>query len=460
MDKVHTLPEGIADISEGATIAVSGFGVAHNFPSTLIGALRERGTRNLTVVSNSLGIGEHAPEVLVANRQVSRLIVSFSARPGVDSMAEQLIREGLIDLELVPQGILVERMRAAAAGLPAFYSPTTVGTPLAYGKELREFDGRPYVLERALPVDFAFLRALRADRVGNVEFRGSSQNFNPSFGKGARVAIVEADEIVEEGEIPPDRVGLPGVFVTRVVQSTVSHEVAPSAARRRPADSAREYDGKRALTRTEIAERASRLLPDGSYVNLGTGLPNLVANYLLERDVRLHSENGVLSYGPRVADGDVDPDLYDAGGGFVTPRRGMSFFDSVTSFEIARSGRLTAVVLGGYQVDGGGNLANWSTPDQVGGGIGGAMDLIAGGSTLIIVMEHLDSQGRPKLVDECTYPLTGQGCVDVVVTDVGLFRFRDGHACLEEVAPGFTADEVLAMTGFRASKADPVREMR
>ena len=460
MDKVHTLPEGIADISEGATIAVSGFGVAHNFPSTLIGALRERGTRNLTVVSNSLGIGEHAPEVLVANRQVSRLIVSFSARPGVDSMAEQLIREGLIDLELVPQGILVERMRAAAAGLPAFYSPTTVGTPLAYGKELREFDGRPYVLERALPVDFAFLRALRADRVGNVEFRGSSQNFNPSFGKGARVAIVEADEIVEEGEIPPDRVGLPGVFVTRVVQSTVSHEVAPSAARRRPADSAREYDGKRALTRTEIAERASRLLPDGSYVNLGTGLPNLVANYLLERDVRLHSENGVLSYGPRVADGDVDPDLYDAGGGFVIPRRGMSFFDSVTSFEIARSGRLTAVVLGGYQVDGGGNLANWSTPDQVGGGIGGAMDLIAGGSTLIIVMEHLDSQGRPKLVDECTYPLTGQGCVDVVVTDVGLFRFRDGHACLEEVAPGFTADEVLAMTGFRASKADPVREMR
>jgi 3-oxoacid CoA-transferase len=146
LDKVHTVPEGIADIPEGATIAVSGFGVAHNFPSTLIDALKARGTGNLTLVSNSLGIGEHAPEGLVANRQVSRLIVSFSARPGVDSVAEQLISEGLIELELVPQGILVERIRAAAAGLPAFYSPTGVGTPLAEGREHRWFDGREYVL--------------------------------------------------------------------------------------------------------------------------------------------------------------------------------------------------------------------------------------------------------------------------------------------------------------------------
>jgi 3-oxoacid CoA-transferase len=450
MDKVVASPEeAIRDLADGSSIAIAGFGLAHRFPSSLLAAVRDKGTKDLCLVCNSLGAADELrAQMLVDNGQVSRLIVSFSARPGMRSKAEELIAAGEISMELVPQGTLVERMRAGGAGLAAIYTPTGVGTPIADGKELRYFDGKAYVLERALRVDYAFLRAFRADRIGNLQFRGGSQNFNPSFAKAARVAIAEAEEIVEVGEIPPDRIILPGVFVSRVVRSTIAfrvEDVQPSR-RNRPSDLPRTYNGKAGLSRAAIARRAAQLLPDGSVVNLGIGMPTLVSNHLAGRDVTLHAENGVLGYGELVFGDDVDPDVYNAGSQFVSLRPGASFFDSVTSFEIARSGRLDAVILGAYQVDQQGNLANWSTPDQVGGGIGGAMDLVAGANTVIVMMEHRDSRDRPKLVRACTYPLTGVGCVDVVVTDLALLRRRDGAFVLEEVAPGFSVDEVLRRT--------------
>jgi 3-oxoacid CoA-transferase len=339
---------------------------------------------------------------------------------------------------------------SAKARLAATYTWTKIRLwDLEAGKEVRTFDGRDYVLENALPVDFAFLRAHRADRSGNVEFRGSTRNFNPSFAAGAQVSIVEVDEIVERGAIPAEQVGLPEVLVTRVVQSLVTVVPGAAAAGRRSPSSRRTYHGRPALSRLQMAERVARLLPDEGFVNLGAGLPTLVSVHLQARDVRLHGENGVLGYGPQVPAGDdIDADLFDAGGGFVEARPGMSFFDSVTSFEIARSGRLSAVVLGAYQVDAAGNLANWTAPGQVGGGIGGAMDLVAGGSTLIVLMEHCDSKGGPKLVERCGYPLTGRRCVDVVVTDLGLFRHDDDGFVLEEVVSGFTPEEVFALTGL------------
>jgi 3-oxoacid CoA-transferase len=450
MDKIVASPaEAVADLSEGSSVAIAGFGVAHRFPSSLLAAVRDRGTKKLCLVCNSLGAADQLrAQMLVESGQVNRLIVSFSARPGMKSRAEELIAAGEISVELVPQGILVERMRAGGAGLAGFYSPTGVGTPIAEGKELRHFDGKPYIFESALTVDYALLRAYRGDRLGNLQFRGGSQNFNTSFAKAARVAIAEVDEIVEVGEIPPDRVGLPGVFVSRVVESTVRvdyRDMLPSRPSR-PADVPKSYHGKPALTRSAMAERAARLLPEGSYVNLGIGIPTLVSNYLGGRDVTLHAENGILGYGELVFGEDVDPDVYNAGSQFVSLRTGASFFDSVTSFEIARSGKLFAVILGAYQVDEAGNLANWTTPDQVGGGIGGAMDLVAGASSVIIIMEHRDSRDRAKLIPACTYPLTGLGCVDVVVTDLALLRRRDGAFWLDEIAPGFTVEEVLGLT--------------
>jgi 3-oxoacid CoA-transferase len=463
MDKVFESPRAaVADIADGASIAIAGFSVEHGFASSLIVALRDKGTRDLCVVCNSLGApGQLRPQVLVENRQVGRLVASFSARPGVESAAEKQIAAGELELELVPQGTLVERLRAGASGIPAFYTPTSVGTDVAAGKELRRFAGREYVLETGLKVDFAFVRAVRADRAGNLEFRGGSCSFNPSFAKAARIAIAEVDEIVEVGELPPDRVGLPGIFVARVVLRTVQAEPpAPRKNKRRGDETFRTYFGKPALSRLDIGRRAALLLEPHSYVNLGVGLPTLLASNLQGRDVVLHAENGILGYGPIADDEAFDPDHYNASGEWVSIRPGASFFDSVESFEIARSGKLDAVVLGAYQVDEQANLANWSTPQLVGGGIGGAMDLVAGGSRLVVLMEHVDGRGDAKLVSRCTYPLTAHARVDTIVTDLALLRRVDGVFRLEEIARGFSVEEVLALTEMNVAVAERVGVMQ
>ena len=454
MDKIFGSPEAaIADIPDGASIAVTGFGTSYGFPVSLLVATRDKGVKNLCLVSNGLGaVGQLRSMLLVANRQVSRMIVSFSWRPGPRTPADDLIEAGEIDVELVPQGVLVERMRAGGAGIPAFYSPVGIGTSVAEGKEAREFDGKPHILERAIRIDYAFVRGYRADRLGNVELRGSNRNFTPSFAKAARVTIVEVDEIVEVGEIDPERVGLPGIFVSRVVQATVEpDDVRPAS--RRPVDKPREYNGKPGWTRDEMARRIAGLLPEPSYVNLGVGMPTLVSKYIADRDIILHGENGLLGYRGLREGEPIDRNVFDAGGGYVAAVPGTAFFDSVEAFEMARSGRLHAVVLGGYQVDQEGSLANYSLTDARRGGIGGAMDLIAGKQLLIVMMEHRDSQDRPKLVRQSSYPLTGRTCVDVVVTDLAILRRSNGRFVLEEVAEGFTPGEVQALTDMEIEVA-------
>ncbi|HKF76138.1 MAG TPA: 3-oxoacid CoA-transferase subunit A [Candidatus Dormibacteraeota bacterium] len=455
MDKVVASPaEAIGDLPDGASIAVSGFGQSAGSPVSLLAALCERGSRRLCLVGNTIQPGARP---LIERRQVSRLIMSFTARAGSRTAVEEQIAGGEIAYELVPQGTLVERLRAAGAGLAGVYTPTGVGTRIAEGKELRYFGGRPYLLETAIHVDYAFISGHRADRLGNVEFRGANQHFGPSFAKAARVAVVEVDEVVEPGEIPPERIGLPGIFVSRVVRKTLANTLPKHATNRRPADVARTYHGKPAWTRSQMAERAAALLPEPSYVNLGLGIPTYISTYLRGRDIVLHGENGILGYGEIMADEETYPDVFNAGGQPVSAPPGISFFDSVTAFEMVRSGRVHVVALGAYQVDQEGGVANWSTPEMVGGGIGGAMDLVAGGATVMVLMEHRDSHNRPKLVRRCTYPLTGVGCVDLVVTDLAVLRRRRAAFVLEEVAQGFTPTEVQALTDMEL-QVDPGRE--
>ena len=450
MDKVLDSPaEAIADLGDGARIAISGFGQTAGSPVSLLGALRERGTMGLCLIANGL---QPAAQALVDQHQVSRLVVSFTTRAGTSTPMEEQIASGEISFELVPQGTLVERMRAGGAGLAAIYTPTALGTPIAAGKEVRCFDGGSYVLEMALRADYAFIAGVRADRLGNVEFRGANVHFGPSFAKASRTVIVEVDEIVDAGEIPPERVGLPGIFVDRVVRRDGAADP-PRPAVRRPPDQARHYHGKPGWTRAEMAERAAALLPEPSYVNLGLGIPTYISSYVADRDIVLHAENGVLAYGPLIAEGDGDPDVFNAGGQLVARRPGMSFFDSVAAFEMIRSGRVGVVALGAYQVDRKGSFANWATPEMQGGGIGGAMDLVAGGALVMVLMEHHDSRGRAKLVESCTYPLTGVECVDVVVTDLAVLRRagpKGGGAgfTVESLAPGFTSEEVMELTEF------------
>lgn len=438
--------EAIADLTDGASVAVTGFGTSYGFPVSLLVATKEKNVKNLTLVTNGLGaVGQLRSMLLVASGQVSRLIAAFSWRPGPVTPADEQIDAGLIEVELVPQGILVERMRAAGAGIPAFYSPVGVGTSIHEGKEHRELGGKTYVLEQAINVDFALVRAFRGDRLGNLDLRGSNRNFTPAFAKAATVVIAEVDEIVEVGEIDPENVGLPGIFVSRVVKATVQPDSVRPAIRR-PKDTARQYNGKPGWTRLEMARRIAEMLDDGTYVNLGVGMPTLVSNFIGDRDIILHGENGILGYGEQV-DGDrVDKNIFNAAGEYVSILPGASYFDSVEAFEMARGGRLNTVVLGAYEVDQEGSIANYSITDVKKGGIGGAMDLIAGKQTLIVMMEHRDSKDRPKLRRQCSYPLTGKACVDVVVTDLAILRRVGGTWKVEAVADGFTPEEVLELT--------------
>jgi len=213
--------EAVADIPDGASIMIGGF-AGIGAPFELIRALVKRGVRRLTIIGN--GTSTHIrdpefPENAPPASMVAKAIVSFpvtaSPRPG--NPFDEGYENGTIALELVPQGTLAERIRAAGAGIPAFYTPTGVGTQFAEGKEVREFDGRAYVLERALGADFALIRALRADRLGNLVYRNAGRNFNPIMAAAGRVTVVQVDEVVEPGELDPEAIVTPGIFVDRLV---------------------------------------------------------------------------------------------------------------------------------------------------------------------------------------------------------------------------------------------------
>jgi 3-oxoadipate CoA-transferase alpha subunit len=207
--------EAVADIRDGSTVLVGGFGMA-GMPTTLIDALIRQGARDLTVVSNNAGNGDTGLAALLATRRVRKVICSFPRQ--VDSWVfDGLYRDGAIELEVVPQGTLAERMRAAGAGIGAFYCPTGVGTLLAQGKETRVIDGREYVLELPIHGDVALIHAHTADRAGNLVFRKTARNFGPVMATSAASAIVEVDHLVDVGSLDPEAVVTPGIFVDRVL---------------------------------------------------------------------------------------------------------------------------------------------------------------------------------------------------------------------------------------------------
>jgi 3-oxoacid CoA-transferase subunit A len=215
MDKTTPSADAaVADIPDGATLMVGGFGLSGN-PENLIAALHRRGTRELTLVSNNCGVDGKMLGLLLENGQVRRIVASYV---GENKHFERLYLDRKLEVELTPQGTLAERIRAGGAGIPAFYTPTGFGTLVAEGKEVREIDGRMYVLERALRADYALVKAHRGDRFGNLVYRKTARNFNAMMATAATITIAEVEQLVEPGQIDPDQVHTPGIYVQRILQ--------------------------------------------------------------------------------------------------------------------------------------------------------------------------------------------------------------------------------------------------
>lgn len=215
MDKrINSADAAIENLRDGMTILMGGFGLC-GIPEKLIDAVWRKGTRELTIVSNNAGVDDFGIGLLLRNRQVKKMISSYV---GENKLFEQLVLSGALQVELNPQGTLAERIRAGGAGIPAFYTPTGYGTMVAEGKETREFDGRRYVLERALHGDFAFIKAWKGDHMGNLIYRKTTRNFNPMMATAADHVVAEVEELVESGDLEPDQIHTPGIFVNEIFQ--------------------------------------------------------------------------------------------------------------------------------------------------------------------------------------------------------------------------------------------------
>jgi len=219
--RVSTYAEALEGLEDGMTVLAGGFGLC-GIPENLIAEIRRRGVKDLTVVSNNCGVDGFGLGVLLEDRQIRKMVASYV---GENALFEKQLLNGELEVELTPQGTLAEKMRAGGAGIPAFYTATGYGTPVAEGKEVREIDGRHYILEHAIRGDFAIVKGWKADHFGNVMYRHTAQNFNPLAATAGKITVVEVEEIVEPGELEPSQIHTPGIYVDRIIQGSFEKRI-------------------------------------------------------------------------------------------------------------------------------------------------------------------------------------------------------------------------------------------